>query len=54
MYGQGGVVGPVVATTTTVGAITLPNTGGNVVVTLAISVAAGLVAWGVVYAHNAR
>jgi len=55
MYGQGGVVGPVVATTTTVGAITLPNTGGNVVVTLAISVAVGLVTWGALYArHNAR
>jgi hypothetical protein len=56
MYGMGGsdVVAPVVATTTTVGALTLPNTGGNFVVTLAVSVATGLVAWGVLYARSAR
>ena len=47
-------VTPVVATTATVGALTLPNTGGNFVVSLAVSVAAGLVAWGVLYARVAR
>lgn len=55
MYGSGsGPVVPVVATTTTVGALTLPNTGGNFVVTLAVSVAAGLVTWGVLYARSVR
>jgi LPXTG-motif cell wall-anchored protein len=54
MYSNVGPVVPVVATTTTVGALTLPNTGGNFVVTLAVSVAAGLVAWGVLYARSAR
>jgi len=52
MYGKG--AGPVVATTTTVGGLTLPNTGGNVLVSLAISVASGLVVWGVLYARSAR
>lgn len=54
MYGKGGVVGPIVATTTTVGAVTLPSTGGNVVISLAVSVASGLVVWGVFYARSAR
>jgi len=54
MYGRGGVAGPVVATATTVGALTLPNTGGNVVISLAIAVASGLVVWGVLYARSAR
>jgi hypothetical protein len=55
MYGHGGgPVVPVVTTTTTVGALTLPNTGGNLVVTLAVSVAAGLVTWGVLYTRSAR
>jgi hypothetical protein len=53
MYGSGSVA-PVVATTATLGALTLPNTGGNLVVTLAVSVATGLVAWGVLYARAAR
>lgn len=52
MYGKG--AGSVVAATTTVGALTLPSTGGNFVVTLAVSVAAGLIAWGVVYAARSR
>jgi LPXTG-motif cell wall-anchored protein len=54
MYGRGGVAGPVVATTTTVGVLTLPNTGGNIVISLAIAVASGLVVWGVLYARSAR
>lgn len=48
------VVAPVVATTTTTAALTLPSTGGNLVVTLAVSAAAGLVAWGVFYARSVR
>jgi len=51
MYGKGGVA-PIVATTTTVGVVTLPNTGGNIVVSLAIAVASGLVVWGVLYARS--
>lgn len=54
MYSNVGPVVPVVTTATTAGALTLPNTGGNFVVTLAVSVAAGLVAWGVLYARSAR
>lgn len=55
MYGSGGgSVAPIVAATTTVGALTLPSTGGNFVVTLAVSVATGLVAWGVLYSRSAN
>lgn len=52
MY-EGNVL-PAVAVPTTVGALVLPNTGGNFVVTLAVSVATGLVAWGVLYARSAK
>jgi LPXTG-motif cell wall-anchored protein len=52
MYGKGGAIGAVTATTVTVGAVALPNTGGNFVVTLAISIAAGLVVWGALYARS--
>jgi len=45
---------PVLATTATIGAVTLPNTGGDFVVSLAVSIASGLVAWGVLYARSAR
>lgn len=53
MYGVSPLM-PVLATTATIGAVTLPNTGGNLVVSLAVSVASGLVAWGVLYAHASR
>ena len=53
MYGVSPVV-PVLATATTVGALTLPNTGGDFIVSVAVSIAAGLVAWGVLYARSAR
>lgn len=53
MYGKGALVGAATTTTATVGAVTLPNTGGNFVVTAAISLGAGLIAWGVLYAHRA-
>ena len=52
MYGKGALLGAATTTTATVAAVTLPNTGGNIVVTVAISVAAGLVAWGVLYARS--
>lgn len=55
MYGSGsGSVAPVVAGAATVGALTLPSTGGNFVATLAVSVATGLAAWGVLYARSAK
>jgi hypothetical protein len=53
MYGVSPLM-PVLATTATIGAVTLPNTGGDFVVSLAVSVASGLVAWGVLYARSAR
>lgn len=49
MYaGKGAAVAaaPVVAA-----AVTLPNTGSNMLISLALAVAAGMVTWGVVYAH---
>lgn len=51
--GTGKVLG---ATTSSVaaGAVTLPKTGGNVMVTLAIAIAAGLLVWGAMYAYNNR
>jgi hypothetical protein len=52
MYGSGNGAAPIVAATTTVGAVTLPSTGGNFVVTLAVSVAAGMVAWGILYSRS--
>ncbi|HEY5550000.1 MAG TPA: hypothetical protein VIK37_02265 [Candidatus Saccharimonadales bacterium] len=44
------------ATTSSVvaGAAILPNTGSNLVVTLAISLAAGLLTWGALYAYSNR
>ncbi len=52
LYGHG--AGPVVATGTTVGVLVLPNTGGNIVISLAAAVAAGLVVWGILYTRSAR
>ncbi|HSX35315.1 MAG TPA: LPXTG cell wall anchor domain-containing protein [Patescibacteria group bacterium] len=53
MYG-GKVLGASTATLGTAAAITLPNTGSNVVVTIALSVAAGLVTWGIMQARARR
>lgn len=50
MYGR--VLGACAGTVCTVAAVTLPNTGGNLVVTAAISIAAGMVVWGVLYARS--
>ena len=53
MYGKGAGIGAATtATTATVGAIALPDTGSNFVVTLAISVVAGMLVWGVLYARS--
>lgn len=53
MYGG---LGAGAATTVTTGAVlTLPNTGGsNIIVNIAISVAVGMLTWGVVYTRAAR
>lgn len=53
MYSKPVAVLPVVATTG-VAVATLPNTGGNLLVSLALSVGAGLATWGVVYARNLK
>jgi len=44
------------ATTTSaiVGAVVLPNTGGNSIITLAFATLAGLLTWGALYAFNNR
>jgi LPXTG-motif cell wall-anchored protein len=52
MYGS--VLGAATTTAATATVLSLPNTGGNFVVNLAISVGAGLVAWGVLYARASR
>ncbi|MDB5163480.1 MAG: hypothetical protein JWS12_97 [Candidatus Saccharibacteria bacterium] len=53
MSGTGQVLG---ATTSSVvaGAVVLPNTGGNTIVTVAIAVVAGLLTWGALYAYANR
>lgn len=53
MSGTGQVLG---ATTSSViaGAVVLPNTGGNAIVSIAIAVAAGLLTWGGLYAYTNR
>jgi hypothetical protein len=50
MYGR--VLGAATTTVTTAGVLTLPNTGGNLIVNVAISVAAGMGVWGVLYARS--
>ena len=47
------IVAPVVVTTGAA-VVTLPNTGGNLLVSAAVSVAAGLAVWGVLYARSLR
>jgi len=49
MYGRGAMLGAATTTTATVAAVTLPKTGSNILVSLAISVASGLVMWGILY-----
>jgi len=46
-------IAPVVVTTAAA-VVTLPNTGGDLLVSAAVSVAAGLVTWGVLYARSLK
>ena len=50
MYGK--ILGGAGAVGATTAVAVLPNTGGKLVVSLAIAVVAGLVAWGVLYARS--
>jgi LPXTG-motif cell wall-anchored protein len=53
MSGTGKVLGATTSSAVT-GAVVLPNTGGNAMVTLAIAIAAGMLTWGVLYAYANR
>ncbi|CAN5429536.1 hypothetical protein BH10PAT3_BH10PAT3_4710 [soil metagenome] len=53
MSGTGQVLGAT-ASTAVVGAVVLPNTGGNAVITMAVAVVAGLLTWGAIYAYANR
>ena len=50
MSGTGQVLGATTSSAATA-AVVLPNTGGNVFVTLAIAMLAGLLVWGSLYAY---
>lgn len=52
MY-KGGLGGGAAAVTTG-SALILPNTGSNLLINLALSVGAGLIVWGFVYARSTR
>lgn len=57
MYGQGSATGtPSVlgAATTAAGIAVLPKTGMSNLVDIALAVAAGLIAWGIVYGAQAK
>jgi hypothetical protein len=51
-YGKGAGTGVVTTAAVTTGAAVLPNTGGNLVIEVAIAVAAGLVVWGALYLRS--
>lgn len=53
MSGTGQVLGATTSTVAT-GALILPNTGSNSMITLAIALVAGLLTWGVLYAFANR
>lgn len=48
MYSNGQVLG---ATAATAAVLVLPNTGNNMVITVAIAIIVGLIAWGVLYKY---
>jgi len=48
----GQVLGAATTTTATAAALTLPNTGSNGYLTIALSVGVGLLTWGVMYARS--
>jgi len=52
MYAR--VLGSATTTVATAGVLALPNTGGNAIVNVAISVAAGLATWGLLTARVAK
>lgn len=52
MYNNGPIVGGVATTSATVAVTVLPNTGSDVVMQLAMSVAAGMLVWGVLYVRQ--
>lgn len=55
MYDQGPVIGGLTVTGGTAAVTMLPNTGsGDLLLQLAISVAAGMLAWGFFYARARR
>lgn len=49
-----GGLGAGAATVTTAGALTLPNTGSNLLINVALSVGVGLIVWGFLYARSVR
>ena len=49
-----GGLGAGAATVTTGSALILPNTGSNLLINIALSVGAGLIVWGFVYARTTR
>jgi LPXTG-motif cell wall-anchored protein len=53
MSGTGKVLGACTSATGTCVAV-LPNTGSNIIVTLALAIAAGLLTWGALYAYANR
>ena len=53
MSGTGKVLGATTSSVVT-GAVVLPDTGSNAVVTLAIAIAAGMLTWGALYAYANR
>jgi hypothetical protein len=54
MYRGGEILGACTAATTVAGVCTLPVTGMNSAVQIALAVAAGLAAWGVAYMAVAK
>ena len=51
MY-TGVVLGAATAVTTTAAVVMLPNTGGNILIDAAISLASGMIVWGIVYSRS--
>lgn len=54
MYDVNPGIGGVCAAATTACVATLPNTGSNILLPIALSVAAGLLTWGILYARKQR
>ncbi len=54
MYENGAILGGVTTTAATAAVTVLPNTGNDLLTQLALSVGAGLVTWGVLYAAKIK